>query len=187
MVFTYVYVGWEGVAQDARVLTEVVSNLDNGFSFTPSNKYYICDVAYSNTRGFLVPYRNVRYWLGDYHCMRAITKEKKFNHAHAQLRNVIERLYGVLKASFSILDKMAPYLINIQRDVVIACFAVNNFIRKERINDELFNQFDTSQVIFGEEGQQEETFEKTNRPSWIVEDSQIMHNMREELAFKLMH
>ncbi|KAM3301830.1 hypothetical protein P3S67_016332 [Capsicum chacoense] len=81
---------------------------------------------------------------------------------------------------------MTPYPINIQRDV-IACFAVNNFIRKERINDELFNQFDTSQVIFDEEGQQEETYEEINRLSWIVEDSQIMHNMREELALKLMH
>ncbi|KAM3235385.1 hypothetical protein P3L10_015421 [Capsicum annuum] len=82
----------------------------------------------------------------------------------------IDGSYGVLKARFSILDKMAPYPINIQRDV-IACFVVNNFIRKEHINDELFNQFDTSQVIYDEEGQQEETFEETNGPSWTVEDS----------------
>ncbi|KAM3344701.1 hypothetical protein P3S68_024410 [Capsicum galapagoense] len=187
IVFTYVYIGWEGVAHDAQVLTEVVSNPDNGFPFPPSNKYYPCDVTYSNTRGFLAPYHNVRYWLGDYRRRRAITKEEKFNHAHAQLRNVIERSYGVLKARFPILDKMTPYPINIQRDVVIACFAVNNFIKKERINDELFNQFDTSQVIFDEEGQQVETFEETNGPSWTVEDSQIMYNMHEELAFKLMH
>ncbi|KAM3301432.1 hypothetical protein P3S67_015934 [Capsicum chacoense] len=160
---------------------------NNGFPFPPSNKYYLCDVAYSNIGGFLAPYRNVRYWLGYYCRTRAITKEEKFNHAYAQLRNVIKRSYGVLKARFPILNKMAPYPINIQRDVVIACFAVNNFIRKERINDELFNQFDTSQVIFDEEEQQEKTFEETNGPSWTVEDSQIMHSMREELAFKLMH
>ncbi|KAM3238044.1 hypothetical protein P3L10_013074 [Capsicum annuum] len=82
---------------------------------------------------------------------------------------------------------MAPYPINIQRDVVITCFAVNNFIRNKHIHDELFNQFDTSQVIFDEEGQQKETFEETNEPSWTIEDSQIMHSMHEELAFKLMH
>ncbi|KAM3221709.1 hypothetical protein P3L10_020979 [Capsicum annuum] len=187
MVFTYVYAGLEGVAHNARVLTKVVSNPDNGFPFPPSNKYYLCDVTYSNTGGFLASYRNVRYWLGYYCHRRAITKEEKFNHAYAQLRNVIKRSYGVLKARFPLLNKMAPYPINIQRDVVIACFAVNNFIRKERINDELFNQFDTSQVIFDEEEQQEKTFEETNGPSWTVEDSQIMHSMREELAFKLMH
>ncbi|KAM3361037.1 hypothetical protein P3S68_015891 [Capsicum galapagoense] len=159
IIFTYVYVGWEGIAHDARVLTEVVSNSDNGFSFPPSR---------------------------DYRRRRAITKEEKFNHAHAQLRNVIERSYGVLKERFPILDKMAPYPINIQRDIAIACFAVNNFIRKESINDELFNQLDTPQVIFDEEGLQEETLEETNEPSWTVEDSQIMHNIREEPVFKLM-
>ncbi|XP_059304890.1 uncharacterized protein LOC132056626 isoform X3 [Lycium ferocissimum] len=172
MVFTYVYAGWEGVAHDARVLTEIASNPDNGFPFPPPR--------------FLAPYRNIRYWLGDYHRRRAITKEEKFNHAHAQLRNVIERSYGVLKARFPILDKMAPYPINIQRDVVIACFAVNNFIRKERINDDLFNHFDTPQVIFDEEGQQEEALDETNGPSWTVEDSQIMTDMREQLALQLM-
>ncbi|XP_060171203.1 uncharacterized protein LOC132602321 [Lycium barbarum] len=31
MVFTYVYAGWEGVAHDAYVLTEIVSNPENGF------------------------------------------------------------------------------------------------------------------------------------------------------------
>ncbi|XP_060215630.1 uncharacterized protein LOC132642479 [Lycium barbarum] len=172
MVFTYVYVGWEGVAHDARVLTEIASNPDNGFSFPPPR--------------FLAPYRNIRYWLGDYHRRRAITKEEKFNHAHAQLRNVIEHSYGVLKARFPILDKIAPYPINIQRDVVIACFVVNNFIRKERINDDLFNHFDTPQVIFDEEGQQEEALDETNGPSWTVEDSQIMTDMREQLALQPM-
>ncbi|KAM3238233.1 hypothetical protein P3L10_013263 [Capsicum annuum] len=186
MVFTYVYARWERVAHDARVLREVVSNPNNGFPFPPSTKYYICDAAYSNTRGFLAPYHNVRYWLGDYRRRRAITKEEKFNHAHAKLKNVNKRSYGVLKARFPILDKMAPYPINIQRDV-ISCFVVNSFIRKECINDELFNQFDTSQVILDEEGQQEEIFEETNGPSWTVEDSQIMHNMLKELALKLMH
>ncbi|XP_047252233.1 uncharacterized protein LOC124887094 [Capsicum annuum] len=160
MVFTYVYAGYEGVAHDARVLTEVVSNLNNGFLFPPFR---------------------------DYRHRRIITKEEKFNHAYAQLINVIEHSYGVLKARFPILDKMAPYPINIQRDVVIAYFAVNNLIRNERINNELFNQFDISQVIFDEEGQQEEIFEETNGPSWTVKDSKIMHNMQEELTLKLMH
>ncbi|KAM3301831.1 hypothetical protein P3S67_016333 [Capsicum chacoense] len=68
MIFTYVYAGWKGVAHDARVLTKVVSNPNNSFPFPPSNKYYQCDASYSNTRGFLEPYRNVRYWLGDYCC-----------------------------------------------------------------------------------------------------------------------
>ncbi|XP_062100934.1 uncharacterized protein LOC133806867 [Humulus lupulus] len=115
--------GWEGVVHDSRVLKEIVANPNNCFPF-PS--------------------------LRDYRRRRAVTKEERFNHAYAQLRNVIERSFGVLKARFLILDKMAPYEFHVQRDVVIACFAINNFIKKERINDEVYNQFDQSQVIFKE-------------------------------------
>ncbi|GAV86081.1 LOW QUALITY PROTEIN: DDE_4 domain-containing protein [Cephalotus follicularis] len=139
MIFTFVYAGWEGVANDSRVLTEVMAEPSNNFPFPlPNNKYCLCDVAYTNTRKFMAPYRNIRYWLGDFYPRRAMTKEEKFNHAYAKLRNVIERAYGVLNARFPILDKMAHYPFNVQRNVVIACFAFNNFIRKENINDELF-------------------------------------------------
>ncbi|GJY61148.1 hypothetical protein Tco_0461805 [Tanacetum coccineum] len=52
--------GWEGIAHDSRVLTEVVHNPTSGFPLPPLNKYYLCDAAYSNTRGFMAPYRNIR-------------------------------------------------------------------------------------------------------------------------------
>ena len=66
------------------------------------------------------------------------------NHAHAKLRNVIERAYGVLKARFPILKQMAPYVFSTQRDIVIACFAVHNFIRMQKLEDQLFEQCDRS-------------------------------------------
>ena len=81
---------------------------------------------------------------------------------------------------------MAPYNFDVQRDIVIACFAVNNFIRKERINDDLFNQFDLPQVVFDPEEQQKEVLDGTNGPSWTTEGTQLMTNMREELALPLM-
>ncbi|GAV58698.1 DDE_4 domain-containing protein, partial [Cephalotus follicularis] len=124
-----------------------------------TSKYYLCDVAYTNTRAFMAPYRNVKYW-------RAMTKEEKFNHAHAMLRNVIERAYGVLKARFSILDKMAPYPFNVQRNVVITCFAVNNFIRKEKINDELFAQYEEPQMIMEQVRQEEDVEFVTTGSHW---------------------
>ncbi|KAJ9543759.1 hypothetical protein OSB04_023466 [Centaurea solstitialis] len=73
------------------------------------DKYYLCDAAYPNTRGFLTPYLNTKYWLADFRRRRPVTKEEKFNYAHAQLRNVIERAYAVLKARFPILKQMASY------------------------------------------------------------------------------
>ncbi|XP_074359916.1 uncharacterized protein LOC141700042 [Apium graveolens] len=106
LIFTFVWAGWEGVAHDSRILTEVALDPDSGFPVPPP--------TYTNTHGYLTPYRNTRYWLADFDRQRALTKEEKFNHAHAKLRNVIERAYGVLKERFPILKQMAPYSFSTQ-------------------------------------------------------------------------
>ncbi|XP_052622450.1 uncharacterized protein LOC128127798 [Lactuca sativa] len=147
MIFTFVWAGWEGIAHDSRVLKEVAFNPSSGFPFPPPDKYYICDAAYTNTRGFMTPYRGTRYWLADFRGRRPLTKEERFNFAHAQLRNVIERAYGVLNARFPLLKQMAPYPFPIQRDIVIACVAVHNFIRKYNIQDKLFKNFEDNVMV----------------------------------------
>ncbi|XP_023765942.1 uncharacterized protein LOC111914433 [Lactuca sativa] len=91
------WVGWEDISHDSKVLKEVAFNPTSRFPFPLPDKYYLCDVAYTNTRGFMAPYRNTRYWLADFRRNKALNKEEWFNHAHAQLRNIIERTYGVLK------------------------------------------------------------------------------------------
>ncbi|XP_071727999.1 uncharacterized protein [Rutidosis leptorrhynchoides] len=180
MIFTFVWAGWEGIAHDARVLTEVAYNPTSGFPFPPPDKYYLCDTAYSNTRGFLTPYRNTRYWLADFRRRRAINKEEKFNHVHAQLRNVIERAYGALKKRFQILRDMAPYPFPIQRDVVIACFAIHNFIRKYNIYDEVFPEFEDD-----EEPSEENEQQNMQGVEWGSQGTQFMNNLLEEIANQL--
>ncbi|XP_071729146.1 uncharacterized protein [Rutidosis leptorrhynchoides] len=66
MMFTFVWAGWEGIAHDSRILNEVVYNPTSSFPIPAPNKYYLCDAAYANTRGFLAPYLNTRYWLADF-------------------------------------------------------------------------------------------------------------------------
>ena len=78
----------------------------------------------------MAPYRNVRYWLGDFRRRRAMTNKENFNHVHARLRNVIEHAFGVLKERFPILKRMAPFPLVTQRNITIACFALHNFIMK---------------------------------------------------------
>ncbi|KAI3517844.1 hypothetical protein L1887_17064 [Cichorium endivia] len=179
MVFTFVWAGWEGIAHDSRVLKEVAFNPTSGFPIPPPDKYYLCDAAYTNTRGFMAPYRNTRYWLADYHRRRATTKEEKFNHAHAQLRNVIERSYGVLKQRFPILKQMAPFPFLVQRDISIACFAVHNFIRKYDAHDELFmasgENIDQGQ---GEEGDGQHVHDM----EWGSQANEYMSNLRDQIA-----
>lgn len=57
--FVYVLPGWEGSAHDARVLQHA---LENNF-IVPENKYYLADAGYGLRKGFLTPYRGVRYHL----------------------------------------------------------------------------------------------------------------------------
>lgn len=60
MIFTFVWAGWEGTTHDSRVLNATIDDPTNNFSFPPPDKYYLCDAAYTHTRGFMAPYRNVR-------------------------------------------------------------------------------------------------------------------------------
>ncbi|KAI3734087.1 hypothetical protein L6452_13548 [Arctium lappa] len=185
MMFTFVWAGWEGIAHDSRVLNEVAFNTTSGFPFPPEDKYYLCDAAYSNARGFLAPYRNTRYWLADFRRRRALSKEERFNHAHAQLRNVIERAYGVLKARFPILKQMAPFPFTKQRNVVIACFAIHNFIRKCNIQDQLFMESNEDTMFTNEEevGGGEAALDGTQ---WGANSTQYMATLRDEIANRLV-
>ncbi|XP_022017736.2 uncharacterized protein LOC118479296 [Helianthus annuus] len=185
MIFTFVWAGWEGIAHDSRVLKEVAFNPSSGFYFPPPDKYYLCDAAYTNTRGFMTPYRNTRYWLADFRRQRALTKEEKFNHAHAQLRNVIERAYGVLKARFPILKQMAPFSFPIQRDMVIAYFAIHNFIRKWNIHDQLFVEYNDN-TFFGEMQQEESDGQSVHDMEWGSQGIEYMTTLRDEIATQLM-
>ena len=55
----------------------------------------------------MAPYRNVHYWLSDFHSScKAVGKEEIFNQCHAKLRNVIERAFGIVKTHFPILKRM---------------------------------------------------------------------------------
>ncbi|KAI3750418.1 hypothetical protein L2E82_21053 [Cichorium intybus] len=164
---------------------ELLQDASAHFPVPPPDKYYLCDAAYAHTRGFMAPYRNIRYWLGDFRRRRALTDKEKFNHAHAKLRNVIERAYGVLKARFPILKRMAPFPFVTQRNITIACFALHNFIRKEGLSDELFAQYDQPDMPLGNNrapvGDYEEVQEHGN-----AADRDYMVNLRDDIAEQLM-
>ncbi|EXC29163.1 hypothetical protein L484_005675 [Morus notabilis] len=66
MLFTYVNTGWEGSAADSRVLTEILRNPDDPFVAPLPPKYYVVDSGYSNTQGFLAPFRGQRQYEVDF-------------------------------------------------------------------------------------------------------------------------
>jgi hypothetical protein len=67
---------------------------------------------------------------------RPKTKEKLFNLRHAILRNVIERIFGVLKRCFRILLLAPEYNMDIQSRLPAALCALHNFIRTQDPDDE---------------------------------------------------
>lgn len=109
-------------------------------------KYYLCGDKY-NTHRFMTPYSNTRYRLADFQWQSALRKEEIFNHAHAQLINVIDHTHRISNALFSILKQMTPYHFEVQRYIVIACFSVLNFIRKCNINDKVFTNCEEDNIF----------------------------------------
>ncbi|KAK1420018.1 hypothetical protein QVD17_29525 [Tagetes erecta] len=116
-----------------------------------------------------------------------LTKKERFNHAHAKLRNVIERAYGVLKARFPILKQMAPFSFPIQRDIVIACFAVHNFIRKCNIHDQLFMDYgEDENIMFSNIQGGQSDGQLVHDIEWGSHGIEYMNTLRDEIATQLI-
>ncbi|XP_044321229.1 putative nuclease HARBI1 [Triticum aestivum] len=143
ITFSYVAVGWEGSASDQAVLRWAVTS--GGF-VVPEGKFYLVDSGYANAPKFIAPYHGDRYHIGSFRgSNRRYNREKDmFNHLHAQLRNVVERTFGVLKARFPILSRKGgiPYPYKTQVKIVMACCIIHNFIRKVNHHDELFELYE---------------------------------------------
>ena len=67
---------------------------------------------------------------------RPLNKEELFNLRHASLRNVIERIFGVLKRHFRILLLAPEYSLAIQARIPVALSAIHNFIRTHEPGEE---------------------------------------------------
>lgn len=141
MMFTFILAGWEGSAHDGKVLA---SAIDHGLSIL-QGKYYLGDAGYPLKECVLTPYRGVRYHLKEFGrgSQRPRNKEELFNYRHAQLRNVIERTYGVIKKRFPVLVKMNSFSIEFQVKIVVCAAILHNFIRLNESEDYFYNDIDT--------------------------------------------
>lgn len=100
------------------------------------------DSGYANASRFLAPFRGERYHIGEFQGRRNApyrSMRDKFNHRHAQLRNCVERAFGVLKMRFKTLKEGSCYPFRTQLLIVLACCVVHNYIRREHGEDFYFN------------------------------------------------
>lgn len=152
MLFTYVLAGWEGSAADITVLG-FARDMEGFGSTLPPEKYYLADAGYISSSMTMIPFSGgVRYHLKEWlqpqvtagrtgrqqSDLRPTDAKELFNLRHSSLRNVVERVFGVLKARFHILDKGPRYDKHTQIQLVYACVALHNFIRRYNADDALF-------------------------------------------------
>ncbi|XP_075103436.1 uncharacterized protein LOC142178018 [Nicotiana tabacum] len=155
MCFTFAWVGWEGAAHDSRIFGEAICRPELNFSRRIGNKYYLVDAGYSHMNGYMASYKrdNVRYHLAQFR--RGATRQlreprgqiEKFNYLHSSCRNIVERTFGVWKATWSILRDMSFYHIDTQRDIVLATMAIHNYIRKKCNMDDAFRTAENERYV----------------------------------------
>jgi hypothetical protein len=61
---------------------------------------------------------------------------------HSSLRNVIERAFGALKQKWRILKAMPSFSARRQAQIIMACFALHNFICESQLRDKEFKRCD---------------------------------------------
>ncbi|XP_059663795.1 uncharacterized protein LOC132309508 [Cornus florida] len=177
MMFTYVVAGWEGFANDSKMLNETINNEDLHFPMPPKGKYYLVDFGYANQLGFLASYRGQRYHFQEYRRAHRQPqgREEIYNHRHSSLQNIIERCFGMLKMRFPILKQMPPYKFEAQVAIVLTCCTLHNFISKEAHVDPIFNDVTVEVMIdeiFGDDevDVQPNVSQSRSRPMDIVRD-----------------
>uniref|UniRef100_J3LD71 Myb/SANT-like domain-containing protein n=1 Tax=Oryza brachyantha TaxID=4533 RepID=J3LD71_ORYBR len=98
MRFTFIVLGWPGLAHDMRVFNDALRKYAAIFPYPPPGKFYLVDLGYPNRLGFLAPYKGTKYHLPKFRAGPSPSGKKEvFNHLHSSLCNVIERSFGVLK------------------------------------------------------------------------------------------
>jgi len=98
----------------------------------PRGRYYLADASFALSEELLVPYHGVLYNLSEWdHAKEAsCNPQELFNLRHASARNIIERIFGILKRRFRILQLPPEYDMNTQAQIPAALAALHNFIRQ---------------------------------------------------------
>ncbi|KAL5543024.1 hypothetical protein UlMin_010734 [Ulmus minor] len=131
MKFVFVFLGWEGLASDSRVLRDAISR-PNGLKVPTGTK-----------SGFLGPFRGTRYHLSEWQEGHMPCNEIEFfNMKHASARNVIECCFGLLKIRWAILRSPSFYPVKKQCRIITACCLLHNLIRREMSLDPMEEELD---------------------------------------------
>lgn len=98
-------------------------------SFLIPESVIICKSGKKQTNGINSAIKLLVYSVTDNRCIhRPVNREELFNLRHAVARNVVERIFGVVKARWEILEHPAQFDMDIQVRIPPALAALHNFI-----------------------------------------------------------
>ncbi|XP_040958284.1 uncharacterized protein [Gossypium hirsutum] len=147
--FAYVLAGWEGSAHDSRILSDALSR-PRGLRI-PEGKYYLADAGYGIRIGCITPYRGVRYHLKEFGAEEPENAKELFNLRHSSLRITVERVFGILKKRFRVLDAEPFWNFQTQVDIVLACCIIHNHIigvdPSDLLNQGLYDESEFDSII----------------------------------------
>jgi len=110
------------------------SAISRGFKAPAPGTYFLADGGYGSFDGLLlVPYQKVRYHLKEWDQVGRKVKNAKelFNLRHSSLRTVVERVFGVMKWRFQMLQKgQHGFSIQSQVKIMYACIALHNWLNQ---------------------------------------------------------
>ena len=122
-----------------------------------------------------MPYKGVRYHLNEQKLasQKPANAKELFNLHHACLRNVIERIFGVVNRRFQIFDKAPEYSQTTQVDIVYSVMGLHNFIKIHPGHEE---------DIYNASVDIPDNTEKDNEEGTQQSDSTQMNAMRDRMA-----
>ncbi|KAK5832757.1 hypothetical protein PVK06_016560 [Gossypium arboreum] len=167
--------GWEGSAHDSRILSDALSR-PRGLRIS-EGKYYLADVGYGIRNGYITLYHGVRYHLKEFSAHGPENAKELFNLCHSSLQITIERVLGILKKRFCVLDAEPFWNFQTQVDIVLACCIINNHIMgvdpSDLLNQGLYEEPESDLIIpnLMEQEEREEVRE------WFAKRDEIAQTM----------
>jgi hypothetical protein len=79
---------------------------------------------------------------------RKLKYEEHFNYAHSKIRNVVERTFGVFKNRWKILKSVPFYEREKQVQIIVACFALNNWVWKCKNGSKSMRTYPLSEWVY---------------------------------------
>ncbi|MQL74611.1 hypothetical protein Taro_006969 [Colocasia esculenta] len=139
LTFSYILAGWEGSADDSRILNDALGR-ENGLK-VPEGKYYLVDAGHGISPGFMAPYPGARHQLVDFTDDHPPQDARDlFNLHHSFLRARMEHALGVLKTRFRFLTTFPQFPFHTQVDIVLVCCILHNMIIEFDPADEMLTE-----------------------------------------------